>query len=270
MTRSDQCDSSPIRNNPKHSGVCGMVRLLKSLAFGLVLVIAFLGVSASQAQTIQATTLSLISPSTCPSAGCAAGQTVDLRATYDLPILDPRCDQNMLVCLYTPTNWAAESFRIDLLGAVTGASYQPTAANCASVAGFRFIGWSIRNYSCRRSGRSVEPWFPDRTNRDDQVVPPNYAFTKKMPRRYGSKLTRVSPRFRSLPTSAAVYAANDAAACGGFSPCYLNSGSGFRRRAGHRSERCHRRPTRQYYGPGNYAVKSNHGGGRQTANYSRD
>ena len=52
---------------------------------------------------------------------------------------------------------------------------------------------------------------------------PNYAFTKKMPP-YGSKLTRASPRYPIAIPSAAVYAANDAAACGGFSPCYLNSG----------------------------------------------
>src|SRR3990172_3167579 len=107
-----------------------MPRLLKRTFLGLVLVPALLGFHASQAQPIQAPPLSLISPSTCPPAGCAAGQTVDLQASYDLAAFDPAAAPNVQVCIYTPSAWTAEAFRIDPTGTVTEASYTASTANC--------------------------------------------------------------------------------------------------------------------------------------------
>ncbi|HWR65506.1 MAG TPA: hypothetical protein VN364_05260 [Bellilinea sp.] len=199
-----------------------MVRLLKGLACGLVLVIAFLGVSASQAQTIQATTLSLISPSTCPPAGCAVGQTVDLRATYDLPILDPPADQNILVCLYTPTNWAAGSFRIGLLGAVTGVPYQPSTS-CASVAGFDSLGGVSAIIPAGALGDLLNLGF-----RIGRNATPGGAAQLRIYKENAAVWQQIDQSIAQIPitpTSAAVYVANDAAACGDFSPCYLNSGT---------------------------------------------
>ena len=105
------------------------------------LLAALLGVQSSQAQTIQATQLTLVNPAACPTAGCAAGQTLDLRASYDLANLDPAPTPNVQVCLYTPTNWAAESFRIDPTGAVSGAAYLPDTANCGTATeGYTMLG----------------------------------------------------------------------------------------------------------------------------------
>lgn len=202
-----------------------MVRLLKSLAFCLVLVIAFLGVSASQAQTIQATTLSLISPSTCPPGGCAAGQTLNLRATYDLAVFDPLVAPNVQVCVYTPVNWAAGSFSIDTTGAVTGANYLAETTNCQpGPDGFTTLGGASTQILAGAFGDMLNLQF--RVNRSATTS--------------GSVLLRIYQRTTAsgwiasdqsfapvavIPTGTAVYAANDAAACGSFSPCYLNSGS---------------------------------------------
>ncbi len=198
--------------------------LLKRASIAVLLLAAWFGVQSSQAKTIQATQLILVSPAACPPAGCAAGQTLDLRASFDLVNLDPAPAPNVQVCLYTPANWAAESFRIDATGTGTGTAYQPGTANCGSAPeGYAMTG----GVSAQISAGAVS----------DQL---NLGFrVGRTATASGSVLVRVyqktaagwqSPEesFAAIgvtPTAATVYAANDAAACGSSSPCYLNSGA---------------------------------------------
>jgi len=202
-----------------------MPRLFKRTVLGLVLVAALLGVHASQAQTIQATTLSLVSPSTCPPAGCAAGQTVDLRASYDLAAFDPAAAPNVQVCIYTPTAWTAEAFRVDLTGAVTGASYSASTANClAGPDGYTTLGGAQAQVSAGAFGDILNLGF--RINRS--AVSGGSVLLRIYQQTAGSGWVQSDQSFAAIPvtpTAATVYAANDATACGGFSPCYINSSS---------------------------------------------
>ena len=198
--------------------------LLKRVSIAVWLLAAWFGVQSSQAQTIQATQLTLVSPAACPTAGCAAGQTLDLRASYDLANLDPAPTPNVQVCLYTPTNWAAESFRIDPTGAGTGAAYQPGTANCGSAPeGYAMTG----GVSAQISASAVS----DQLNLGFRVGRTATASGSVLVRVYQKTAAGWQPPEESsatigvTPTAAVVYVANDAAACGSSSPCYLNSGA---------------------------------------------
>ena len=198
--------------------------LLKWVSIAVLLLAAWFGVQSSQAKTIQATQLALVSPAACPPPGCAAGQTLDLRASFDLANLDPAPAPNVQVCLYTPTNWVAESLRIDAAGAGTGAAYQPGTANCGSAPeGYVITGGVSAQISPSAAGDQLDLGFRiGRTATSSGSV---------MVRVYQKTAAGWQPPVESsavigvTPTSAIVYAANDAAACGSSSPCYLNSGA---------------------------------------------
>lgn len=190
----------------------------------VLLLAAGFGVQSSQAKTIQATQLTLVSPAACPPAGCAAGQTLDLRASFDLANLDPAPAPNVQVCLYTPTNWAAESLRIDATGAGTGAAYQPGTANCGSAPeGYAMTGGA----SAQISASAVS----DQLNLGFRIGRTTASSGSVLVRVYQKTAAGWQPPVESsaaigvTPTAATVYVANDAAACGSFSPCYLNSGA---------------------------------------------
>ena len=197
---------------------------LKRAWVAVLLLAALFGVQSSQAQAIQATQLTLVSPAACPPAGCAAGQTLDLRASFDLANLDPVPAPNVQVCLYTPTNWATESLRIDATGAGTGAAYLPGTANCGSAPeGYTMSG----GVSAQISTGAVS----DQLNLGFRIGRTATANGSVLVRVYQKTATSWQPPVESsaaigvTPTSAVVYAANDAAACGSSSPCYLNSGA---------------------------------------------
>ena len=196
---------------------------LRRASIAVLLLAALFGVQSSQAQTIQATQLTLVSPAACPPAGCAAGQTLDLRASFDLVNLDLAPAPNVQVCLYTPTNWAAESFRIDPTGAVTGAAYLPDTANCGPAADYAILGGVSAQVPASATSDQLNLGF-----RISRTATTNGATLVRV---YQKTAAGWQPPEESsvaigvTPTAAAVYVANDAAACGSSSPCYLNSGA---------------------------------------------
>ncbi len=199
-------------------------RLLKRVPIALLLIAALLGVHSSQAQTIQATQLTLVNPSACPPAGCAAGQTVDLRASFDLTGFDPTLAPNVQVCLYTSVNWAAESFRIDTTGAATGATYQPDITHCTPAPdGYSMLGGVSTQISTSAFGDLLNLGF-----RISRTASTSGSALIRIYQQGTSGWSVPDQSFAAIgvtPTAAGVYAANDAATCGSYTPCYLNSGT---------------------------------------------
>ena len=202
-----------------------MVRLLKRTVLVLVFVFALLGVYASQAQTIQATTLTQISPSSCPASGCAAGQTIDL-SRYSMICQDSiqPLAPNVLVCLYTPHKLGSPILphrlnrRRDRCQLSSRYDQLPSAPD-----GFDLLGGASAQISASSFGDLLNLGFRiDRT-----ATTSGSALLRVFQQIAGSGWVQSDQSFASIGVMAAnsaVFAANDAAACGGFSPCYLNSG----------------------------------------------
>lgn len=180
-------------------------------------------VQTSQAKTIQATQLTQISPAACPAGGCAAGQTLDFRASYDLAMFDPALAPNVQVCLYAPANWNAQSIRMDTTGGVTGVSYLADTANCQP-------GDAATSLLGGMSAQLPAGAFGDLLNLGFRIDRTSAVSGSVLIRVYQQSTAGWQPADQSftainvVPTSQNVFVANDASACGGYSPCYVNSG----------------------------------------------
>ncbi len=195
------------------------------LTLGVALALATAGMDAQVLAAPKAASLVLQSPSACPAAGCAAGQSLNVRTDFDLVNYDPGLSDNLQVCLYTPINWSANSFSVAPVGGVSGETYTPSITYCqAAPTSYTLLGGGLASL--------------DQTYFGDSLVLGlrlgNTAFNN------GSLLVRVYERlpgdtwsltqqaFLAIPVTGlttTVYVANDAAACGSYTPCYLNSGS---------------------------------------------
>jgi len=199
-----------------------MNKLFNRTILGLLLLVALVGIDSSQAQTIQSTTLVQTGPAVCPPDGCAAGQTLDFRLTFDAATFDASLTPNVQVCVFTPTGWGAEGWRNSPNGLVTSVPYTLDTTFCGTAPnGYLILGGVSAQLPVDAFGDMLSLGF--RINRS--------AVTS------GSALVRVFQQSSSgwaqsdqsfapvpvVPTAAEVYVANDAAACGSFSPCYLNA-----------------------------------------------
>jgi len=198
--------------------------LVKRIVFAALLLGLFSIVNRSQAQTIQTTQLVMTSPIACPAAGCAAGQTLDLRITFDLAAYDPAQSPNVQVCLFTPTDWAAENLRLDAVGGITGLPYSADASNCqAGPANYTLLGGVSAQISAGAFGDMLNLGF-----RIGKTATSSGSVIARIYQRSPSGWAQTDQSILALnvvPAVASAYTANDAAACGSLSPCYLNSGS---------------------------------------------
>ncbi len=211
--------SSPLHPSP------GSTRLRQTIVrfvFGLIVFLAVSGIRSSQAQTIQATALYLLSPSACPASGCAAGQRVNMRAAFDLSVYDPSLSPNVQVCAYTPINWSAEGLTWVLTGNVTGAFYQNSISNCGTApSGYTLLGGAQASLSSGAFGDSLDFAF-----RIGSTATTGGSVLVRSFEQSSGGWTQANQAFYSLtvaPTAETVYVANEAASCGINSPCYLNS-----------------------------------------------
>ncbi|MEW6651004.1 MAG: hypothetical protein AB1453_12560 [Chloroflexota bacterium] len=179
--------------------------------------------SASQAQTIQSTTLSQLAPAVCPPAGCAAGQTLNFRASFDLGSYAAAPPANVQVCIYTPINWSAEGLRLNLTGGVTRAAYQSGITNCPiPPAGYNLLGGAQASLLAGAFG----DWLDFSFRVGSTATENGSVFFQALERTGDAAWSTPSQAFLGVAVAATadtVYVANDAAACGVNSPCYINS-----------------------------------------------
>ena len=214
--------TSPILSLAGHRPLQGAVIIRRLPAVLAILFILSLPQSA-RAQTIQSTSLTLQAPAACPPAGCAAGQTLNVRASFDLTAYLPPPDANVQLCIYTPINWSATDLRIGLTGGVTGNPYQMGITNCsAPPAGYNLLG----GVQAALEAGAFGDWL-DFSFRIGNTATNNGSVLTRVLERTAIGWQQTSQAFLGISVTATddvIYVANDAAACGASSPCYINSG----------------------------------------------
>ncbi len=135
----------------------------------------------------------------------------------------------MQVCVYTPTNWASTSFSTASAGGITGIAYMPDQTNCGAASdGYTLLGGASATLDPGAFGDSLAFVFRiggAATSGGSALV--TISTASEDPDTHETVWTPPSQAFKGLPIAPAgtsVYVANDASACGGNSPCYLNSG----------------------------------------------
>ncbi len=196
-------------------------------AVALLVSLAVLGiVRASQAQTIQSTSLSLISPSACPSSGCAAGQRLNMRGTFSINEPFPGVSPHLQMCIYTPANWAAEDLQTSTIGQITGATYQPDISHCsAAPANYSLLGGASATYSSGFFGDSLD--FVFRIGANAAAQQNGSTLIRILEQTAPDVWTQTDQAFILIPVVAVAnthYVANDAPSCSVLTPCYVNSG----------------------------------------------
>lgn len=201
-----------------------MAKLFKRAAIGLTVLAALLIVQSSQAQAIQSTTLTMTSPSLCPPGGCAAGQSLGFQVSFDLDSYVPTLSPNVQVCFYTPVAWAVERQQIDTVGSVSGVPYLPDISNCGPLPTDYVLAGGV-------SAQHPPGAFGDVLNfgfRIGRTATSSGSVIVRIFQQSSAGWGQTAQSFASvsvIPTSTNVFIANDAAACGSFTPCYLNSGA---------------------------------------------
>lgn len=188
----------------------------------LALMLGLLPQPAIKPAAPQAVTLTLTSPSVCPSGGCAAGQRLNLRADFSLSAYAPDDEANVQLCLFTPANWQAADLAFSATGFVSGAGYTPSSTCPAAPTGYALLG------GVEASLTSI--FYSD-----------SLGFVFRLGRQAlssGSVIARVAERALDgtwtaqqsyawvtvTPLNGTAFVANDAVACGLNSPCFVNSG----------------------------------------------
>lgn len=176
----------------------------------------------------RAGSLSLVSPSACPSGGCAAGQRLNLRVDFDLGAynaFDPPQD-NVQVCAYAPAAWNATSFTPGASGLISSVPYTSSTSHCDSApAGYSLLGGA--------SASLADGLFADSLGfamRIGSSAATGGSVLVRVREQSAAGWTTTLSTFRSFSIAALgqvtlpVYAANSASECASNSPCFLDSG----------------------------------------------
>lgn len=173
----------------------------------------------------QAASVVLQSPAACPVGGCAAGQSLNVRTDYDLTGYDPTLSNNVQVCLYTPINWSANSFSVASFGGVSGKAYTPSITYCqAAPTNYTLFGGGLASLDQSYFGDSLGLGF----RLGNTAFSNGSLLVRVYERLPGDTWSMTQQAFLAVPVTGlttTVYVANDAAACGAYAPCYINSGS---------------------------------------------
>lgn len=167
----------------------------------------------------------MVGPATCPAAGCAAGQKLDFKVDFDLGDYSPSLSPNVQVCIYTPIVWSATLFSVAEMGDITGASYIPGISYCSAEItpeGYNLLGGASATILANQFGDGLTFGF----RLGGSALSTGSVLVRVLEQTSASGWIRSSQVFstvRVVPGSNTVFAANDAAACGTNSPCYINS-----------------------------------------------
>jgi hypothetical protein len=213
-----------------------MLRILSRCLMLVVILFGLLimpGGQTGRAEPLLVTGVTLLSPSACPSTGCAAGQRLNYKVNFNITKTDPARDPNLQVCTYVPINWSGPQASIATVGSLTNVSYtNGLTSNCVGSAP------SIGGVDYTLNGGAVAK-IPTNTLPINETLP----FSLRLGTSAsisGSVIVRVFEKDTSgiwsktgeassstltvAATTPSVFVANDAAACAASTPCYINSG----------------------------------------------
>lgn len=187
---------------------------------------AFIGMAISVASVpaapLKSSSIELISPSSCPSGGCAPGQRLNFRTSFDLLNYVPAEETNIQICLYTPNNWAVSEVEFEPTGKLSGATYTNDMAQC---------GPAPTNYTLSKGVSTAlnTTFFGDTLDFNFRIGKTASQGGSTLIRLFewnGTAWIQSEQSFNYLLVSSGgstVYVAKDAATCGVNNPCYLNS-----------------------------------------------
>ena len=176
----------------------------------------------------RANDITLLSPSACPSGGCAAGQRLNLTLNYAVsPVYTTT---NTQVCVYAPTGgWADNSTGwISDEGELTHTAYTAgeTGSLCSinSPSGYEFVTGA---YAYLAGSASIDELelalnISSAASSDGEILTHIYEANSSGVWALTNELTPLS--LLVAPHTNSVYVANTATGCGSNSPCFVNSG----------------------------------------------
>lgn len=177
--------------------------------------------------------LQLVTPTSCPSSGCAAGQRLNFEVEFSV---SPKISNiNTQICIYTPAKsassnrpWANDqSASISEVGLLSGVSYQTGQySNLCVENNDGDEGWLLGGYAQLPSGTNDRLGFV--LNINPEADYDGYVRVKVFELSQAHGQWNATANFQmTIPTamrSQLMYVAKDEAACGSFKPCYVNSG----------------------------------------------
>jgi len=173
-------------------------------------------------EDLQSGSLTQVSPASCPSSGCSAGQRLNLKVDYDLSAYQPGTP-NVQVCVYTPINWSSYLATENNTGLVSGGNYTFSTTNCETPPSADYNlagGWSASLGNGLFGDSLIFPLRIGKTATTTGTV------LVRVLEYDGAGWTRTLQTFLSIPVTRALaqsYVGNDAAACSVYYPCYINS-----------------------------------------------
>jgi hypothetical protein len=207
------------------------MKVLPSVFLVLLLVALAGGADTAPAEAApreQSSLLQALAPAACPGVGCAAGQRLSYRLSFEIGAYRPDLSPNVKVCVYTPSNWYdAPSIQMDPAGGITGQTYA-SSGNCAedpapptgytlaadgaaALSGYFFN--DTLNFHFRISRLATLP---------GSILMRVFERTNDAPSTWQRTSQSFTSQMQIVPRATTVYVAADAANCTA-QPCYLNS-----------------------------------------------
>ncbi len=174
------------------------------------------------ASPLQSSSISMISPSSCPTGGCAPGQRINFRTSFDLLNYVPSPDTNIQVCLFTPANWAVSDVEFDFIGKLSGATYTNDTTQCGPIPTNYVLSKGVSTaLTTNFFGDALDFYFRIGNSASLSGSTLIRVFEKN---EIGWSQPEQSFNFLSIsPVSNSVFVAKDATSCGSNNPCYINS-----------------------------------------------
>ncbi len=192
---------------------------------GLVIITTlFLGLAAARAYAPLTNAVTLVSPSSCPSTGCAGGQRLNMRADFNLSVYDSALSPNVQVCVYAPINWSPTAFEPGIFGGVSGVNYSNSFSDCTTAPNlYNLLGGAVATLPANSFGDSLTFAF----RLGNTATTSGSILVRVLEQNSSGTWTNTGQTFSAIPvtgTGSNVFVANDAAACSINKPCYVNSG----------------------------------------------
>jgi hypothetical protein len=183
---------------------------------------------------LQGALVAMVSPTACPSGGCAAGQRLNMRFDFEpgsAIVVDAA--PNVKACVYAPVNWAVDLATVtaDAAGELTGREYLPPAEGAGGCtedtqppAGYNLI---LERLAVLEQNTFVDTLgFGFRVGREGTGMGRVVArlFARTSGGWQSVQQATSTPTLTIVPAAERTFIANDAATCGTTIPCYINSG----------------------------------------------
>jgi len=188
----------------------------------------------------QGSAMQLTGPTACPSGGCAAGQRMGMRYDFDLgsATFDSGAAPNVLVCLYAPTKWGSEPATVVSTseGAQKPYDFPPNGKRCADAqavpSNYSLLAERVTTFDA--ATKSDKLAFSFRLGDETAGAAVTGGSGTVLGRVFtwsggawaaaaNGSVDSAQITMGSANLVSPVYVANDSAACGANTPCYINS-----------------------------------------------